>query len=78
MKYLVFSFPRSGNGVKRGVEFRHSIRNVSIIRRKVENESALMGTESPYTRSPLPNPAMCGTQREAKKTDRIGKTKTIK
>ena len=27
--YLIFSFLRSGNGAKRGVEFRHSIRNAS-------------------------------------------------
>ena len=27
IKYLIFSFPRSGNEVKHGVEFRHSTRN---------------------------------------------------
>ena len=33
MKYLIFSSPRSGNEAKRGVEFRHSTHNASIIRR---------------------------------------------
>ena len=31
-----FSFPRSGNEAMRGIEFRHSIRNASRIRRKWE------------------------------------------
>ena len=39
MKYLPYSFN------KRGVKFRHSIRNSSRIRRKVEDRSVLMGTE---------------------------------
>ena len=32
IKYLIFLFPRSGVQVKRGVEFRHSIRSAPIIR----------------------------------------------
>ena len=27
MKYLIFSFPRSGDEAKRSVEFRHATRN---------------------------------------------------
>ena len=40
MKYLfkfIFPFPRSGVQAKRSVEFRHSTRNASKIRRKVGN-----------------------------------------
>ena len=37
MKYSIFSFPRSGVEIKRGVEFRHSIHNASRIRRKVRS-----------------------------------------
>ena len=40
MKYLfkfICSFLRSGVEAKRGVEFRHSLHNVSGIRRKVGN-----------------------------------------
>ena len=40
MKYLfkfIFPFLRSGVKAKRGVEFRHSIRNAFRIRQKVEN-----------------------------------------
>ena len=36
MKHLIFSIHRSGVEAKRGVEFRHSIRNASRIRRKME------------------------------------------
>ena len=37
-KYLIFSFPRSGNEAKR-IECRHSTRNASRIRRKEKNGS---------------------------------------
>ena len=37
MKYLFFSFLRSGVEAKSGVEFRRLTRNASGIRRKVEN-----------------------------------------
>ena len=36
-KYLILSFPRSGNEAKHGVEFRHSIRNAFRTRRNVRN-----------------------------------------
>ena len=52
IKYLIFSFPRSGNEAKRGVEHYHSTRNDSRIRQKVENVSVLMGTECFSTRLP--------------------------
>ena len=44
MKYLIFSFPHSGDEAKRGVEYRHSTRYVSIFLRKVGNVIVLMGT----------------------------------
>ena len=37
IKYLLFSFLRSGVEVKRGVESRHSSRNASRICLKIEN-----------------------------------------
>ena len=43
-KYLIFSFPRSGNKAKCGVKLRQSTRNASKVRRKVEKKSVLMGT----------------------------------
>ena len=47
MKHLIFSFLRSGNKAKPGVDFCHSTPKPSRIRfrRKVRNRSALMGTE---------------------------------
>ena len=38
MKYLIYSFLRSGVEAKRGVDIRHSTCNVSRIQRKVEDE----------------------------------------
>ena len=38
MKYLIFSFFRSGVETKRDVEFHHLTRNASRNRRKVESE----------------------------------------
>ena len=35
MKYFIFSFTRSAEEVKRGVELRHSTRNASRIQRKM-------------------------------------------
>ena len=35
MKYLIFAFPRPSNKAKRGVESRHSTRNISRIRWKM-------------------------------------------
>ena len=42
MKYLTSAFPRSGDKAKRGVEFRHSTRNVPRIQRKMGSGSVLM------------------------------------
>ena len=36
MKYFIFSFPRSGNKAKHGVEFHHLTHNASKIRQKVK------------------------------------------
>ena len=43
MKYLIFSFSRSGKEAKRGVELHHSTRNDSRIRQKVEHVTCLNG-----------------------------------
>ena len=45
MDHLLYLFPRSDNGAKHSVEFRHSTYNSSRIRRKVGNRRMLMGTE---------------------------------
>ena len=46
MKYFIFSFPRSGNKAKHGVEFRHLTPNFATkIRQKVRNGNVLMKTE---------------------------------
>ena len=52
MKYLTFSFPRSGKEAKCGIEFRHSTCNASRVWRRLENESVLMGAEYLNTRFP--------------------------
>ena len=44
MKYLIFSFLRTGVEAKRGVKFRHSTHNASRIRCKIRSGSILMGT----------------------------------
>ena len=49
LKYLIFSFLRSSTMAKRTVEFHHSTRNASIIRRKIENRSILMRNGVSYT-----------------------------
>ena len=67
MKYLftfLFSFLRSGVKAKRGVEFRHSIRNASKIPRKV-------GTEWRNTKFPLPTLLSVWILREADKKKNI-------
>ena len=53
MKYLIFLFLRSVVEAKRGVEFRHSTRNASMISRKVGNDNVLMGTECLNTTFPF-------------------------
>ena len=50
IKYLIFSLPISGNAAKRGVEFRCSIRNTFIIRRKVSQSKRsvlMLGSQIP-------------------------------
>ena len=37
IRTFIFPFLRSGVDAKRGVEFRHSARNASTVRRKAEN-----------------------------------------
>ena len=44
INYLILSFSRCGNEVNRGVEFRHSTRNASRIRRKV-GDTAICGIQ---------------------------------
>ena len=56
-----------GNKAKRGVEFRHSIRNVFRIQRKVRNASVFMGKEGLNTSFPNFLCLPCSVQREAKK-----------
>ena len=66
---LKFTFPfLSGVQVKRGVEFCHSTRNVSIIRQKVGNRVSYHLVPSAY-------PAVCGIQREAEYEKVLKKTK---
>ena len=50
IKYLLFSFLRSGNEAKRVVEFRLWTSNVLRIQRKVGNENVFIGTECLNTR----------------------------
>ena len=45
IKYLIFSFPHSGNEINGGVEFRHSARNTFTMRRKMAKGSILLRTE---------------------------------
>lgn len=45
MKYFIFSFPGNGNNSKHGVNFHHSIRNASRVRRKVGIGSITIGKE---------------------------------
>ena len=52
VKYLIFLFSRSGDEIKRGVEFRHSTSNASRIRRKARNVNVLMETEYLNARFP--------------------------
>ena len=66
MKYLIFSFLRSGNEIERGVEFHHLVRN-AINQNSAESGSGsdLMGMECLSTRFPG-STVMYGIQREAK------------
>ena len=50
IKYLIFSFLRSGNKAKHDVEFHHLRSNPSRIRWKEGNGNVLMGTECLKTR----------------------------
>ena len=58
MKYLIFSFFRSGGEAKRGIEFRHSTGNTYRTQRKVGNGVSKHKVPSDYR-------AICGIQRKA-------------
>ena len=45
IKYLILSYPRFGNGAKRGVEMCYSTRNASTIQWKMWTESVTMGMD---------------------------------
>ena len=68
IKYLIFSFPLSGNEAKRGVDFRYFTRNASRIWRKGEDEVLKQYSNTRFPRSlslPCCLPIYMGLQRDA-------------